>query len=583
MSQKKYPKKGFGSYLLPFILIIVLLGSGWYILQNNLNLNDLQRIFQPPPVAKDEKVTVVYQEGENQIKPWSDERWDVLKDDAFLQAGDTIKTSGTGLLVLRFFERSEIRLDKKTEIKLIRLDKDVTEGDHISIELITGQLWRRGMDGNTPESDFIINTSRQIIQMNKAAIVDVSTNPDRLRVIGGELVSNVAERMNGTRKPISQLELKGGQQIVLDDLTLDLLKAGDQNIIAGIDEAYRSSEWYLWNIEKEEKLGHVTEIAEVPTEPKEELETLAEGLVTVTSPSSKQKTAAKVSVTGTYDKEAISAIWVNDTQAILGLTDQWEAVVTVSEQKNQLTVTAQEKASSEKKEVMTLQLVVDTMGPILGKITQPEVDENGNGVITGDTLELIGEVDTDAQKVCVSHNDSSPAYCLQQFAAGAKTYRYLGGVSYGNVVSGKNKYTIYAYDALGNTSQKTIYLFKDQEKPSEKIIENTPQQTETSTGAELSKPVITSPDPSQVLETSEKTITITGTVDPKSQSLFINDKKANYESGSTNFEVTLTLQEGENLIKVNTSDSQGNKSKTATITVIYLEATEPADKESTGN
>ncbi|MGE3278403.1 MAG: hypothetical protein AB7J40_01190 [Candidatus Altimarinota bacterium] len=581
MSQKKYPKKGFGSYLLPFTLIIVLVASGWYIVQNKVNLSDLQRLLQPPPVAKDEKVTIVYQEGDNELKPWSDEKWGLLRDTDFLQAGDTIKTSPTGLLVLRFFEGSEIRLDKKTEIKLIRLDKNVTEGDHISIELISGQLWRRGMDGNTQEADFIINTSRQIIQMNKASVIDLSTNPDRLRVIGGQVVSNVAERMNGTRKPIGQLELSGGQQVTLDDLNLDLLKAGEKNIVSILDESYRSSEWYLWNLEKEEQLGLVTEIVEVAELPAVELESLEEGLVVVTTPTANQKVGARVSVTGTYDKDQIESIWVNDQKATLGLTDQWEAVTTLSEQKNSIQVTAQEKGSEKKKEVVKLDLKVDTQGPILGNITKPEVDENGNGVISGDTIELIGEIDTDAEKVCISHNDSTPAYCLKQFVAGAKTYRYLGGVGYGNLVSGKNKYSIFAYDALGNTSQKTVYIFKDQEKPTTRLIEDTPSTPPTTTAVELSKPVITSPDPSTVLQTSEQSLTITGTVDPKSQSLFINDKKATFTAGSTSFEVTISLQEGENLLKVQSSDAQGNRSKTATLTVIYLKesASEEASVE----
>lgn len=578
MAKARYPKKGFASYLLPFVLIIALLAAGWYIIQNNLNISDLQRIFQPPPVAKDEKVTVVYLEGDVQVKPWSEEKWQPVKYESFLQAGDSIKSATGGLLVLRFFEGSEIRLDKNSEIKLIRLDKDATAGDNIAIDLISGRLWRRGMDANTEDGDFIINTNRQIIQMNKAIIVDVSTNPDRLRVIGGSVVSNIAEKVSTTRRPVSQLEVLGGEQITLDDLTMDLLKAGEKDVVMPIDEEYRTSEWYLWNVEKEEKLGPVVEIAESPAVVSEDLEELEAGVVTVSSPTANQKTGGKVVVSGTYDKSKIAQIWVNDTSATLGLDDQWEVIINVSERQNTVRVTAQEKNSPAKKEVSTITLSVDTSGPLLGAITKPEVDENGNGTITGDTLELVGEVDSDAEKVCISHNDSQPAYCLKQFTPGAKTYRYLGGVSYGNVVNGKNKYEIQAYDNLGNVSRKTIYLFKDIPKPTEMIIEEDASST-TETNDDLSdlqKPVITSPDPNQVFETSDGSITITGTVDKGSQSLLINGRKANYEVGSGVFEVTLTLEPGENLLKVQTTDSRGNKSKTATLTAIYLESTKPA-------
>lgn len=573
---KKLPRKGFSSYILPFLLIILLLGTGWYIIQNKINLDDLQRILQPPEVAKDDKVSVVYQEGENQIKQWSEESWEGLEDDSFLQAGDTIKTSGSGVLVLRFFEDSELRVDKKTEIKLVRIDKNETEGDHLAVELVSGQIWRRGKDANTEDSDFIITTNRQIIQMNKAAVVDVSTNPDRLRVIGGTLVSNIAEKINGTRKPISQLEISGGQQITLDDLTLDQLKAGDKEVIFAIDSAYRASEWYLWNIEKEEKLGMVTEVAESSTQAKEELEKLDEGLVLVGTPKPGEKTGTKLTVSGTYDNEKISQIWVNNQAVTLGLGDEWETIITLSAEQNDIKVTAQEKGSTVKKEAKSFEVNVDSQGPSLGKIISPEVDENGNGTITGDKIELVGEVNTDAQKICVSHNNGEP-YCLKQFTAGSKTYRYLGGVAYGNVVTGQNKYSITAYDVQNNISQKTVYYFKDIPKPTEKVIDDSPAPAVSeSTAAELDKPVISSPDPGNVLETAEPQLTIKGTVDPASKSLLINGKKATYAAGSSSFEVTITLESGENLIKIQTTDSQGNKSKSATLKAIYLEEIKPS-------
>jgi hypothetical protein len=577
MSKARYPKKGFASYMLPFVLIIALLVAGWYIVQNNLNISDLQRIFQAPPVAKDEKVSVIYLEGDVQVKPWSEEKWQTVKPTSFLQAGDTIKTATGGLLVLRFFEGSEIRLDKQTEIKLIRLDKDATVGDHVAIDLIAGRLWRRGTDANTQDADFIINTNLQIIQMNKAVVIDVATDPDQLSVIGGNITTNVAEKVNGTRKPVSQLSLAGGEQVTLDELTMDQLKAGEKGVILPISDEYRSSEWYIWNIEKEEKLGYVVEVATSPTPPKEDLAELEEGLVTVASPKQSQSTGSKVTVSGTYDKAKITSIWVNNDSATLGINDEWEITVPLTQQQNTVTVTALEKNSTVKKEVTSIELNVDTSGPLLGSITNPEVDANGNGTITSDTLELTGEVDTDAEKVCVSHNDTQPAYCLKQFTPGSKIYRYLGGVSYGNVVSGKNKYEIYAYDELGNISQKTIYLFKDTAKPEEKIIEDetatSPNET-SSTVSELQKPTITSPDPNVVFETSEAKVTITGTVDKGSRSLLINDRKAGYEVGSGIFEVVYMLEPGENLLRIQTTDSQGNKSKTATLTVIYLEESE---------
>lgn len=579
MPSPRYPKKSFGSYLIPFILILALIGTGWYIIQNKINLLDIRKIFDPPSIAKDEKVNIAFQEGENEIKAWSTEEWKALANDEFLQVGDTLKTGPTGVIVLRFFEESELRMDKKTEVKLIRLDKNEVSGDHIAVELISGQLWRRGKDANTSEADFIVTTQNQIVQMNKAAVINVKSDPDTLHVIGGAVVSNIAERIGGSRKPISQLELSAGQEVILDSLVLDQLKSGEKEVITAISSEFLVSEWYLWNLEKEERLGQVVELGNGTTAtPPTTLEQLEEGLVSVTSPKQGQKAGKKVLVIGTYDQEKISKVFVNTIPAILSREGDWEAPITLSEGQEKVTVTAQEAASEAQKKVTEFTLEVDATGPILGKITQPEIDQNNNGMIIGDTLELVGEVDTDAQKVCVMHNDKEPTYCLKQFKPGDKSYRYLGGVSYGNVIKGQNKYTITAYDSLENVSQKTIYLFKDVPKPDTAIEEtNSSISTETApSGAELDKPSISSPDASTVFETSTSPLTISGTVDAKSRTLLINDKKVSYEAGSSAFQVEVELTLGQNLIKVQTMDANGVKSKSALLTVMYV------DKESDG-
>src|SRR5690606_2879443 len=182
---------------------------------------------------------------------------------------------------------------------------------------------------------------------------------------------------------------------------------------------------------------------------------MEDGLVSVTSTAQNPKTRSNVTYSDTCDKDNISNIWINNAPAILGIANEWELTINVTEAQNTVTIVAQEKSSSARKEVETISLKADTIGPLLGAIRQPEVDANGNGTITGDTLELIGEVDTDAQRVCISHNDSQPAYCLKQFFPGSRTYRYLVGVIYGNVLSGNNKNKSYTYVALENASKTT--------------------------------------------------------------------------------------------------------------------------------
>lgn len=575
----KYPKKGIGSYLFPFLLIFALLGAGWYIAQNNLNLDDVKRVFQPPEVAKDEKVQIVFQDGNNQLKAWNSQDWEILENDAFLQVGDSLKVGTGSTLVLRFFEGSEIRMNGDTELKLIRMEKDDIVGNNLAMDLVRGRMWARVTDSNTSEGNFIVNTSNQLIQANKAALIDVSLNPEHTRVIAGEVVVNVAEMSNGTRKPVSRLELSTNQEVILDALTIDQLKAGEDDVITALNSEYLSSEWYAWNIDKEERLGLLVDLEDAP-EPVEELDELELGLIAVTSHKEGQTVGSQFLLQGTYDQELISSVIVNGDEALLGTEGDWEITVNLSEQNNILRINGVLDGEEQEKKALELTLNVDSTGPAIGDMVQPTVDENNNGTLESDSLEMIGEVGPDAERVCVSHNDSEPAYCLQQFSAGDETYRYLGSVGYGNVVSGQNKYEIYAYDALGNQSKKTIYLFKDQEKPSSAIQNEDTGSSETiSSNSNLSTPVITSPDPNTVSEVNESPITIEGTVDAGSQSLLINEKKVSYDSGSTSFSSSVELEEGENLIKVQTVDANGNRSKTAIVRVLYFP---PLEDEETG-
>jgi hypothetical protein len=566
---KKYPKKGLGSYIVPFLLIMILVASGAYILQNRVDFADVKRIFMPPEVAKDEKVTLVFQQGNNEVKAWNKTSWDILSTDSYLQAGDTVKTGEGSAMVLRFFDESEIRLDKSSQMKLIRLDKDPITGNHLAVEMISGQAWGRIMKPNVSDGDFIINTAQQLIHISDDSLVNASTNPESTRVIGGDVLVNIAEVSNGTRRPVARLDVKAGQQLTLDQLTIDQLKSDERDILVPLSETFLKSEWYEWNTDKEDKLGSHVTIAAVEVL---ELEALEDGLITVTSHKEGSSVSGKTLIQGNYDSEKITDIYVNGVKAILGLSGEWESAVNLTEQNQKVTILAKEVSSDTKKEALTMTFKVDATGPALGNVTQPAVDENGNGTLEGDKLELIGEVSNEAQSVCVSHNDGTP-YCLKQFSPGDSVYKYIGAISYGNVIKGKNKYTITATDSIGNINSKTVYIFKDEEKPSSKIIEETISPSTTSSG-EISTPVILVPDPAEVLQVTDSILEVSGTVDTASKSLLVNGKKASYKAGTADFSLSLDLSEGENIIKIQSLNASGDKSKTALLTVIYLEKVE---------
>ncbi|MDF2378704.1 MAG: hypothetical protein P1V18_00575 [Candidatus Gracilibacteria bacterium] len=582
MAPKKYPKKSFGSYILPFLLIFALIASAFYVIKNRVNITDIQEFFSPPQVAKDEKVEVVFQNGNNTVLPWRQNTWDDLSPDMVLQVGDTLKTGEDGTVVMRFFDKSEIRLAGGTKIKLVRMDEDDVDGNHLAIEIEEGHVWGRIQDGNTPDADFIIDSLHQVIQLSDATLLDINLDPEVTRVLGGSATINIGSKINGSRKPLGQVTLEAGEQLALATSVFDQLELNEEELVGGIESSFFESEWYLWNNEKEEKLGLIVESVVEGKDIQKDLVDLDDGLVTIVGPEEGESVTSKLAVSGSYDNETIEKIMVNNQEATLGISDQWEQIITLSESKRTITVSAFKKDDTQEYLVKSYSVEVDIRGPVLGKIIKPVVDENGNGELTTDAIELMGEISTDALRVCVSHNDGSP-YCLKQFAAGDGEYKYLGAVKYGNVVEGKNKYVIQAYDAFDNVTEKTVYFFKGIAKPIEKI-DNTPSPTDETTSVEeeteavekveLSKPVISDPSPDKVFETSKSILHITGTVSSDTEALYVDGKKADYTAGSTSFAIKLTLDTGESIIKIQAGDSQGEKSKTAILKVLYIEDSE---------
>ncbi len=572
-------RKSTTAYILPFALILLLLGSGWFVVQNQLNLSDLTKLFQGPRLKKEEKLKVVFSQGTIEVKPWRSQEWVAWNAQIPLDAGDSIRTKKDSTVVLRFFEASEVRIAELSEVKIIRMDKDDTRGNHLDLDLASGKLWRRGKVGNTPQADFIISTPHFVALMNEASVLDFATSPEAIRAIAGSLVLTVTEDTASGKKSVKHEQLKAGLQ-ALWSANISLLP---------LDDDYQKSEWYLWNIDKEQRLGSVAPLATpLPSTAQQappEDQILPEGLVTVTTPKAEDEVARDLQVTGTYDAEKIEKIWVQGQEVTLGLDGNWERRLLLDEKTTSLKFTAELRGENVKKFVLDLPIRVDTIGPGLGKFKEPAVDDNGNGVLKGDNLTMIGEVGADAVRICVAHNDTEP-YCLNRFKQGDKIFTYSGAMKYGNVVKGKNKYTVSAFDQFNNVTTKTVYLFKDIPKPAEKVAADPPAPSRSaaaggqvqggisppssSTASEIPKPVITSPDPAETFQSSDPTVVVTGTVDAKVLSILVNGKKASYKPGTKDFSFNYPLEVGENLIKVQAEDGQGKRSKSAVLTVMYV-------------
>ena len=571
MTKDPYPKKGISSYLLPFLLIILLGFSGWYLLQNEIKWDHIQRLIQAPEVSKDEKVTLAYQDEGIQIKEWNANGWKLFTEEDFFEPGDSVKTIEGGFAVLRFFEETELRLDQNTELKFVNLEKDDQLGHHISVELLQGQVWVRYPHMGPTESDFLLSSANQIVQLDNEAVMNVRANPDSTSSLGGSITINVVEERTGNRRPIGRIQLNSGEMALLDQLNRDTIKAStDESIIEPLANSLLDSAWGTRNLAAEEELGFIAGMTgdlETTRVVSDNLDPWPGEGVSVDSPLSQEEVGAWVLVQGTVSNENITAIQVNGEEATLGLNNDWEARVRVSRDRSTLTTTVtlndEENYLLEEREV-----IVDDQAPVLGDILNPEVDENNSGT-TPSSLELRGEVSADATRVCVSHNGAEP-YCLQQFTEGSTTYRYLGSVGYGNVIEGINTYEVIAYDSYNNVSRKKVFL---QYGDSTELLETSSpsDQGSSESATEPPRPVINSPDPSSTFQTSEEFVEISGTVPGNVQTLLINDKAAQFDRNTGAFVARIDIDRGETLIKVQSVAPGGAKSKTTLLRVLSFE------------
>jgi hypothetical protein len=561
------PQKNMLAYILPFLIIgAIIAGAFYYIQGQNIDFTRLYQVVKTPQASS--KVEVAYtKEGVNYL-PWGSTEWEVLSPATSLNVGDLVSVGVEGRLVLRFFEGSEVRLDQDSTLSITRLDSDTSKGNHIALELQEGMLWGRVKQGVSENSDFIVTTKSQVLQASQTVVFSISTDPESSHVVGGSLKLSLAEKLGAQRKPLGVFNLNGGEQIVFDAVTKAKLEKKGTKIIEFISDEFVGTQWYLWNDEIEKELGYLVDPSTIEFADKtDDLEIIEDDSVTIASPKSGAVVGTTVTVRGEFDSERVVDIFVNEQKASKSIDGQWDVSLPVSSSKNILTITAMGTDGVERK-VAELTLKVQDTGPEELEVTFPLIDENNNAKHDNDDLEILGTVSSTASRICISHNDTA-AYCLKAFKEGDSTWRYVAAVKYGNVVDGRNKYAIIAYDKFENINSTTIYIFRNQEKPNKKIEEEVnstpPPPVETS----LTKPIITFPTDTGSHSTTITTVKVRGTVSSSAASILVNNTKIRHDAGAEEFEFDWTLEEGENLIKIKAVDSAGNESKTTLYRVIY--------------
>lgn len=207
------------------------------------------------------------------------------------------------------------------------------------------------------------------------------------------------------------------------------------------------------------------------------------------------------------------------------------------------------------------------------EITNPE--ENTVIAANEDTVVIKGTAPENTMQIVVN------GYTLRHFTAGDRTWQYFASKEFGTLVPGENTYEVVAVFRDGTQSNAAMLTltYEGTSEPESAADDSVIQ----STISEYKAPVITKPAairPGGIYETSQSSFTISGLVDPKTNTVMVNDYKLRkFTVGDTEFRYTVNAEmanpnmvEGENLYTITTLGPDGKKASTP-IKVLYKPVT----------
>lgn len=573
MYYKRPRRKRFIHFLLPFMVIAFIFSGvifAWgkvnslFVDQNRNTIN--------------EKVFLNIESGSAKAMTVGKSEWQNAPDKIYLYRGENLKTGADGRATLTYFDQSLARLNTSTEVTFTSLKKK--QATHkIETKLIKGDLWAEVEKMINPDSTFGFTTD--LITVDSRGGIFAITAPGTVYMIEGS--AQVGVKVDD--EVIKTFNVGVGQQFIVDqEGAIALEKGEDSEVIFALDEKFKRTNWYRWNMRKdgdikafeesdelEEESDLVEEESESFIEEEESTDLANVGRVAyVTKPSDKTETnQSTIRIEGSYDPEQIETVYVNSKEATAA-EGKWSLKVNLEEGQNVFELEA-EDLDGAKVSFDTLTIVYDQTAPETPLIETPELVE-GEDFVEIESVEQVieGTVSKDTQAVIV--ND----YRLSKYVPGSQTFTYYAKTAYGNLEVGENEYKVIAEDKAGNQSEAAIILLNLSEDVVEESAEEEPTESEvelpTSTSSGGVK--ITAPNSGESFETKETEFEIEGEVPENTAKVTVNDYQLSlFEEGDTSFKYRAYKSIGnleigkKNTYSVKAYDSEGDLLGTASITI----------------
>lgn len=456
--------------------------------------------------ALENKAAVKIAAGRAEMKIMGFEQWTSAIDGSILHEGDIIRTFPGSRVILSLLNGSVIRLNSDTEVELTAL-KTKDSQDNAAFALKSGEIWLKRSEKDTVRADFKVTTPHLDIA-SLGTVFDVSKGArEEVHVLEGKVkVAINVEDQDSRMRVADTVEVALGQEISI----------GSQEIV---------------DLQSRKPLSF--------------LSLLSDGF-----------------------RESDWYIWnsAQDKSGETGITIA-DAVQQQRDRQSQLgtsSVVVGTSAPEEEVPPQQVEPVLTTPG-----IVSPPANER---TVPRGPVTIAGTVSAKTDKVEVTAyvGGGPEPYVLQRYVSGSERWNYVVSQDYGNLVPGRNRFTVVAIDKDGRRSE-----------PAEIVITyDRPREP-----ADLSAPAVTS-FTGNLLETYEDGVKVEGRVGKGIVRVFVNNLPLTRyvpDSGVWVYYARITygnLRNGENSYEVYGVDVDGKK--TAVLRFTINKRTRPAETQSQG-
>ncbi|MBI2463946.1 hypothetical protein HYV57_03235 [Candidatus Peregrinibacteria bacterium] len=243
MSHRKYSSRN----VFPFLLLIFFGLGGIFFL--NLGFH----FFDRTKDAEKKEAILYVEKGSAQVLTWGSSAWTEVQGQKKLLEGDTVHVSKAGRALVYFYGKNIIRLDENTEFQMEALNINGTVSS-AEIILHQGAIW---VHDAADDFSFYVRSDDMSFEpldttMSSVRIFSLTQDVSgTVRVIDGGLHVKIFDR-NEPERVLESFALKSGESMNIGAKDIRALENFyTVQPISLIDEDFKQSQWYSWNISED--------------------------------------------------------------------------------------------------------------------------------------------------------------------------------------------------------------------------------------------------------------------------------------------------------------------------------------------